>query len=77
MIDPRDSIRLRGNIMSTMFDYVSAALAEFEGLLIAEILAGNTITGTPAAACGRVAFGIACALVRSLEEHSTQSAQAG
>jgi hypothetical protein len=41
--------------MNTLFDRASAAFVEFENLLIAEIIAGNTITGTPAAACGRVA----------------------
>ena len=64
MIDPRDSICLGGNIVSTMLDHVSGAFAQFENLLIAEIIAGNTIAGSPAAVCGRVAFGMACAIAR-------------
>ena len=52
--------------MSTLLDHVSAAFAEFENLLIAEIIAGNTIAGSPAAVCGRVAFGMACAFARSI-----------
>jgi hypothetical protein len=64
--------------MNTLFDRASAAFVEFENLLIAEIIAGNTITGTPAAACGRVALGIACAAARSLmAKHSTQTAAVG
>jgi hypothetical protein len=52
--------------MNTLLDRASSAFVEFENLLIAEIIAGNTISGTPAAACGRVALGIACAVARSL-----------
>ena len=43
-----------------------AVYATFESLLIAELVAGNAIAGTPMAACGRVAFGMACAFARSL-----------
>jgi hypothetical protein len=39
--------------------------AAFEGMLIAEIAAGNANTGTPMAACGRVAFGIAWSAMRT------------
>jgi hypothetical protein len=61
--------------MNTLLDRASAACVEFENLLIAEIIAGNTIMGTPAAACGRVVLGIACAVARSLmAKHSTQTA---
>ena len=42
-----------------------AAYATFENLLIAELVAGNAIAGTPMAACGRVALGMACTLARS------------
>jgi hypothetical protein len=60
--------------MNTLLDRASAACVEFENLLIA-VTAGNTITGTPAAACGRVVLGIACAVARSLMgKHSTQTA---
>jgi hypothetical protein len=41
------------------------AFAAFEGMLIAEIAAGNANAGTPMAACGRVAFGIAWAAART------------
>ena len=50
---------------ANLLDHASTALATFESLLIAEIAAGNTIAGTPMAACGRVAFGMACAMARS------------
>jgi hypothetical protein len=50
-----------------------AAYATFETLLIAELAAGNMIAGTPMAACGRVAFGMACAMARSCLKPSTQS----
>ena len=46
-------------------DRASRAVAEFEGMLIAEIVAGNVIAATPMAACGRVALSIACAAARS------------
>jgi hypothetical protein len=60
--------------MKTLLDNASAAFVEFENLLIAEIIAGNTIAGSPAAACGRVALGVACAMARSLmAKHSTQT----
>ena len=39
--------------MSTMLDHVSAARVEFENLLIAEIIAGSTIAGSPAAVWAR------------------------
>ena len=52
--------------MSKLLDNASAAFVEFENLLIAEIIAGNTIAGSPAAVCGRVAFGMACAFARSI-----------
>jgi len=42
-----------------------AVYATFETLLLAELAAGNAIAGTPMAACGRVALGMACALARS------------
>jgi len=58
-----------------LLDRASDAFVEFENLLIAEIVAGNTISGTPAAACGRVALGVACAVARSLmAKHSTRTA---
>jgi hypothetical protein len=60
--------------MSTMLDHVSAAFVEFENLLIAEIIAGNTIAGSPVAACGRVAFGMACAIARSINTRRSPSA---
>ena len=62
--------------MNTLLDRASAACVEFDNLLIAEIIAGNTITGTPAAACGRVVLGIACAVARSLmgKPSTTQTA---
>ena len=61
--------------MNTLLDRASAAFVAFENLLIAEIIAGNMITGTPAAACGRVALGIACAVASSLmAKNSTQRA---
>lgn len=41
------------------------AFATFEGMLIAEIAAGNANAGTPMAACGRVAFGIAWTAART------------
>jgi hypothetical protein len=64
--------------MSKLFDRANSAFVEFANLLIAEIIAGNTITGTPVAACGRVALGVACAVARSLmAKHSTQTAMAG
>ena len=65
---------LRRQRAGTLLDRAGAALAELECLLIAEIIAGNTISGTPAAACGRVALGVACAVARSLmAKHSTQT----
>jgi hypothetical protein len=58
-----------------ILDRASTARAELERLLIAEIVAGNTISGTPVAACGRVALGVACSVVRSLiSSHSTAMA---
>jgi hypothetical protein len=64
--------------MSKLLDNASAAFVEFENLLIAEIIAGNTIAGSPAAACGRVALGVACAMARSLmAKHSTQTMAVG
>jgi hypothetical protein len=64
--------------MNTLLDRASAAFVEFENLLIAEIVAGNTISGPSVAACGRVALGVACAVARSLiSKHSTQTAMAG
>ncbi len=50
-----------GNLLA----YAIAAYATFEGLLIAELAAGNAIAGTPMAACGRVALGMACTFARS------------
>jgi hypothetical protein len=50
--------------MSTMLDHVSAAFVEIENLLIAEIIAGNTVAGSPAVVCGRVALGMACTIAR-------------
>jgi hypothetical protein len=44
----------------------TAIYACFETLLIGELVAGNAIAGTPMAACGRVALGMACTFVRSL-----------
>jgi len=44
----------------------TAIYASFETLLIAELVAGNAIAGTPMAACGRVALGMACTFARSL-----------
>jgi hypothetical protein len=63
--------------MNKLIDRANSAFVEFENLLIAEIVAGNTISGTPAAACGRVALGVACAVARSLmTKHSTQAGAA-
>jgi hypothetical protein len=45
---------------------VTAVYAAFENLLIAELVAGNAIAGTPMAACGRVALGMVCTLARLL-----------
>ena len=60
--------------MSKLIDRANSVFVEFENLLIAEIVAGNTISGTPAAACGRVALGVAWAVARSLmAKHSTQT----
>ena len=50
--------------LEPIFDRGRAALATVNELLIAELAAGNGIAGTPTAACGRVALGIACALMR-------------
>ena len=50
-----------GNLLA----YAIAVYATFEGLLLAELAAGNAIAGTPMAACGRVALGMACTLARS------------
>ena len=50
-----------GNLLA----YAIAVYATFETLLLAELAASNVIAGTPMAACGRVAFGMACALARS------------
>jgi orotate phosphoribosyltransferase len=47
-----------------------AAYATFEGLLVAELVAGNAIGGTPMAACGRVALGMACTLARSFAKEN-------
>jgi hypothetical protein len=64
--------------MNKLIDRANSAFVELENLLIAEIVAGNTISGTPAAACGRVALGVACAVARSLmAKHSMQTAAAG
>ena len=52
--------------MNQLLHRASAARAELERLLIAEISAGNTIAGTPMAACGRVALGVACAVARDV-----------
>lgn len=41
------------------------AFAVFEAMLITEIAAGNANAGTPMAACGRVAFGMAWAAART------------
>ena len=60
--------------MSTMLDHVSAARVEFENLLIAEIIAGSTIAGSPAAVCGRVAFGMACAIARFINARRSSGA---
>jgi hypothetical protein len=61
--------------MSKLLDSASVAFVEFENLLIAEIIAGNTIVGSPAAVCGRLAFGVGCAMARSLmAKHSTRAA---
>ena len=38
--------------MSTMLDHVGAAFVEIENLPIAEIIAGNTVAGSPAAFVG-------------------------
>ena len=50
--------------MSTLLDHISVAFVEFENLLIAEIIAGNIIAGSPVAVCGRIAFGMAWAVMR-------------
>ena len=64
--------------MNKLIDRANSAFVEFENLLIAEIVAGNTISGTPLAACGRAALGVACAMTRSLiSKHSMQTAVAG
>jgi hypothetical protein len=47
-----------------ILDRGRAALATFNDLLMAELVAGNAIAGTPAAACGRLALALACALMR-------------
>ena len=60
--------------MSTMLDHVSAARVEFGNLLIAEIIAGSTIAGSPAAVCGRVAFGMACAIARFINARRSSGA---
>jgi hypothetical protein len=44
----------------------TAIYASFENLLIAELVSGNAIAGTPMAACGRVVLGMACTFARSL-----------
>ena len=41
------------------------AYAALEGMLIAEIAAGNANAGTPMAACGRIAFGLAWTAART------------
>ena len=53
-----------------VFDRAKTAYMEFEVLLIDELVAGNAIAGTPMAACGRVAFGVACAVARDLLKKS-------
>jgi hypothetical protein len=64
--------------MNKLIDRANSAFVEFENLLIAEIVAGNTISGTPLAACGRVALGVACAMTRLLiSKHSMRTAVAG
>jgi hypothetical protein len=50
--------------MSTMLDHVGAAFVEIENLLIAEIIAGNTVRGLASRLCGRVALGMACTIAR-------------
>ena len=60
--------------IATLIDRASSAIATVENLLIAEIVAGNTIAGTPMAACGRVAFGMACAVARSINTKLSSSA---
>ena len=64
--------------MNTLLDRASAAFTKFERLLITEIIAGNTISGTPAAACGRLALGVTCAVARALmAKHATQTVAVG
>ena len=64
--------------MNKLIDRANSAFVEFENLLIAEIVAGNTISGTPLAACGRAALGVACAMTRLLiSKHSMRTAVAG
>src|SRR5262245_46511235 len=61
-----------GTILNLKFDAAANiivrandAFAELEAMLITEIAAGNASAGTPMAACGRVAFGIAWSAVRT------------
>ena len=55
-----------------IIDRGRAALATFNDLLMAELVAGNAIAGTPMAACGRVALGIACAVARDLVKRTVE-----
>jgi hypothetical protein len=63
----------RGNSMTRLVAACAAELrgraarivADFEGILITEIAAGNIVAATPMAACGRVALSMACAAARS------------
>ena len=52
--------------IAKLFGRASATYTTFEILLIDELVAGNAIAGTPLAACGRVALGMACAVARDL-----------
>jgi hypothetical protein len=54
-----------------VLDRAKTAYVEFEVLLIDELVAGNAIASTPMAACGRVAFGMACAVARDLIKRSS------
>jgi len=69
---PSGHIQLTGIILNLKFDpaaniivRANDAFAALEVMLITEIAAGNANAGTPMAACGRVAFGIAWAVVRT------------
>jgi hypothetical protein len=56
--------------MKNLLECANSARAELEQLLIAEIIAGNTIAGAPMVACGRVALGVACAVARDVLKKS-------